>query len=485
MNIDEILAIEDDSKIISYLRKRKTPLPDAGKLEKDWNPMLHDVMDKKKRPDGKVLKKEAYIDSDGIRHAAVYEDEPVNRICLPIEQDITNVHTAFCVGKEPTLECETVSKDEELLLDVIKWTDKRNKIKYHNKRMVRSWMSEMEVAEYWYVVNDNRFWRKIYHSIKRFFSKSVTPMYSLRCAIWSPLRGDKLYPHFNDDGDYDALSREYIVTDEDGKTNTYLMCVTAKEVITWDITGEPRRLPERCFVHKFKKNPTIYMYRPDTICENIKPIRERLEKLMSNFADCIDMNFFPRLILEGDLVNEAPVDIGKSKMIKVENGGKVYYLNWTQTSDAVRLELENLWNNAYQLTNTPRLSLDNLKGLGDIPSGRAFEFLFMGTSISVENHYEVIGEALQRRYNFLISAIGSIDSSLESASDTIDVDVKMNKFSIDDMKEKIEIAMKACGKPIASLKTGVIMAGIVDNAEDEINQMMNENKLLEEQTGNN
>lgn len=476
MSIEEILSLEDDAKIISYLRKRKTPSPDVNQLRKDWDPMLHDVMNKDKRPDGKVLKKEAYTDDNGFHHAAVYEDEPVNRICIPLEQDITNIHTSFCVGKEPTLECDTEEKSEKVILEVIKKIDKKNKIKYHNKRMVRSWLSEQEVAEYWYTVPDEGFWRKIYNSLKNVFSKNVKPAYRLRCAIWSPLRGDKLYPHFDEDGDYDALSREYTVTDENGISKTYLMCVTSKEVITWDITGEPVRIPEKSFVHKFKKNPTIYMYRPDTLCKNIRPIRERLEKLISNFADCIDMNFFPRLVLEGELANQAPVSIGKSKMIKVENGGKVYYINWAQTSDAVRLELETLWNNAYQLTNTPRLSLDNLKNIGNIPSGRAFEFLFMGTSLAVDNHYEVIGDAFQRRYNFLVSAVGSLDSSLEPASEMMDVDVIMNEYSIDDMQEKIKTAMDACGKPVASQKTGIIMAGIVDNADDELRQI-NEEEL--------
>lgn len=476
MSIEEILALEDDSRIVYYLRQRKTKLPDAGALARDWFPELHDVMDKAKRPDGKVLKKEAYVDDDGVKHAAVYEDEPVNRIALPLEQDITNIHTAFAVGKEPTLKCTPSNDGEKGLLDTIKTIGRMAKLKYHNKRFVRSWLSEKEAAEYWYVAKDDSFWNKVFASIKRAFGGTVKPQYKLKCALWSPLRGDKLYPHFNDEGDYDALSREYIVKDEDGNSTTYLMCITSSEVITWDITGTPVRIPEKCFKHGFKKNPTIYAYRPATLCENIRPIRERLEKLMSNFADCIDMNFFPRLILEGELANQAPVDIGKSKLIKVENGGKVYYLNWAQTADAVKLELDNLWNQAYQLTNTPRLSLENLRGLGDIPSGRAFEFLFLGTNLATEVHYEVIGEAFQRRYNFLSSAVGSLYSQFEQAAETIDIDVEMNTFSIEDLAEKIQNAKDACGKPVVSQRTGIVMAGIVDDVDDEMRQIQEENR---------
>lgn len=65
-------------------------------------------------------------------------------------------------------------------------------------------------------------------------------------------------------------------------------------------------------------------------------------------------------------------------MIKLMNGGKVYYLNWDQSSEAVRLELNELWNKAYQLTNTPQLSLEALRGLGDIPSGQGFSIPVYG-----------------------------------------------------------------------------------------------------------
>ena len=124
--------------------------------------------------------------------------------------------------------------------------------------------------------------------VKKAFGGSVSPKYKLRCAIWSPFRGDKLYPLFDDSGDYLALSRQYSVKEVDG-----------------------------------------------TEVEYIRPIRERLERLLSNFADCIDRCFFPYLILEGE-IHGTPQQSGKNRMIKITNGGKVYYLNWDQASDSVR-----------------------------------------------------------------------------------------------------------------------------------------------------
>lgn len=178
--------------------------------------------------------------------------------------------------------------------------------------------------------------------------------------------------------------------------------------------------------------------------------------------------------MEGD-VHGLPQKSGKNRMIKITNGGKVYYLNWDQASDAVRLEMDELWSKAYQLTNTPQLSLEALKGLGEIPSGKAFQFLFMGTNLAVDNHAEVIGEHIQRRYNFLASAVGSLSAEHMQASQTIDIETEIQPYSIEDIAEKIKNATDACGQPIASLKTGVMMAGLVDNVDDEVREIEEEN----------
>lgn len=473
-SLDEILALPSEADKIYYLKQRKTKAPDVKTLYDDWNPDRHDVMDTEKRPDAVVKVKEEGVDRNGRTLPAEYAQDkinPTNRIPLPLEQDIVNIHTAWTVGNDPTVECEPNDDQEKGLLQLVNSVCRKNKMRYNNKRIVRSWLSEQEVAEYWYTVEDTSFWNKALGKIKRLVGGKITPKYKLRCAIWSPFRGDKLYPFFDDKGDYVALSREYTVTDPDGTETTHFMTVTKDKVYNWKMgaTWEAGKI----FKHGFSKNPTIYSYREDSLCHNIKPIRVRLEQLMSNFADCIDRHFFPYLILEGD-IKGTPQKSGKNRVIKITNGGKVYYLNWDQASDAVRLEMETLWTKAYQLTNTPQLSLEALKGLGSVPSGKAFQFLFMGTNLAVDNHAEVIGEHIQRRYNFLASAIGSLNADYLKASQTIDIETKIQPFSIDDIAEKIRNASDACGKPIASLRTGVLMAGLVSDVDDEIQKIEEE-----------
>ncbi|MDR1582908.1 MAG: phage portal protein [Prevotellaceae bacterium] len=475
--IEEILSTADIDEKISLLKQRKTPLPDAVQLLKDWDAGRHDVMSKEKRPDMKVIKREGVKDIDG-KYTTLpeYEFESVNRIPLPLEQDITNIHTSFTVGIEPKLNCEPNNDAEDELFKVILAINKKNKIKYHNKAVVRSWLSEQEVAEYWYVKKDTVFWAKILAKIKNAIGRSDA-QYKLRRAIWSPLRGDTLYPYFDETGDLTAFSRGYKVKQTDGTETEYFMTITAENVYTWKL--DKSWVIDNVFKHGFGKIPVIYAYRSETLCSKIKPIRERLETLLSNFADAIDRCFFPYLILEGE-IEGAPQKVGKNRMIKIENEGKAYYLDWTQTPEMIRLEIDGLTERAYNLTNTPRLSIENLKGTGIGPSGTAFKYTFMGAHLAVENHAEVIGEYLQRRYNFLIDAIAKINTAYSKAAGTIDIEPEIVPFMIDNLTEKIENAVKAVDGGVASRKTGILLAGIVDEVNDELELIEKEQSGAEE-----
>lgn len=120
------------------------------------------------------------------------------------------------------------------------------------------------------------------------------------------------------------------------------------------------------------------------------------------------------------------------------------YLTWNQVPDTVKLELEGLTNKAYDLTNTPRISPQELKGLGNAISGRAFRYIFMGAHMAVSNHAEVIGEFFQRRINFLVSALADVNpSEFNKASQTIDIDVDLVPYMIDDIDERVTTAVSA------------------------------------------
>ena len=98
----------------------------------------------------------------------------------------------------------------------------------------------------------------------------------------------------------------------------------------------------------------------------------------------------------------------------------------------------------------------------------------MSTHLNVENLNETVGEFMQRRVNFLISALGSVNSTLEEASETIDVDVQMQPYKLEDIKDKIDTAIKAKDGEIWSQQRAITFVGNVDAVLDEIEAIKEE-----------
>ncbi|MCI2145839.1 MAG: phage portal protein [Bacteroidales bacterium] len=475
MTIEEIKALPTEAEKITQLRKRDTPLPNAAELWDEWDPFRHEIWaDKEKYPDGvKIIRDEIKDERTGkVTQPRETRPDRRNRIPLPIEQDIVDIHTAFTAGKEPKLTCDTDDDGEKELFKVVKAVNRSNKMRFVNKRLVRSVFAEQEVAEYWYAVKDNSFWKKLRNKIRNAFGLKDNVQYKLKCTLWSPFRGDRLYPKFDDNHNLVAFCREYRIKDDNDSWITKFMYVDDKEVKVWTSSPDWTVDKSLSFQHHFGKIPVIYSYSPVTLCHNIKPMRESLEKLVSDYADCIDYNFYPKPVVEGDMVGVPTKENGD--VIQIRNGGKVYYLTWNQTPENAKLEFDFLMERIYSMTKTPRLSVDALKGIGQVPSGTSFKFIFMGTLLAVDNHAEIVGEHFQRRYNFLPAAIGSINSYYSKAAESIDIDAEVDPYTIDNLEEKVELAVKASGGAVASRKTGVIMAGIVDEVDDELREMQKE-----------
>lgn len=455
---------------IEKIKQRTTPLPDANALLKDWDEKRHDIMDPQIRKKRRVKVKDAVLNPDStIKVPAKYEYREVNRIPLPLEQDIVNIHTAFTMGTEPKLTCETTDKDEQNIFEMLKSILRRNKVKFLNKRVMRAWLAETEVAEYWYKSEDKSWWARLLNKLG--VSKGA-PTSKLKVAIWSPFNGDKLYPVFDAYGDMILFGREYIVK-KDNKEITKFMELDKTNVTIYAYQDGDWVVERTTSAHGFPKLPVIYMWRKESFCMKIRNIRNRLETLLSNFADCLDYNFAPKLVADGaveDIINQGT----GSEIIQLENGAKVAYLTWAQSPDMAKLEFENLTERAYALTNTPRISFENLKGAGSAFSGVSFRFAFMGAHMAVYNHAEVVEEYLQRRVNFLLSAIGAVMPSVKDKAENMEVDIEIVPYIIDNKKDAVELAVSAVEGGVATKRTGIILAGLTDKIEEELKELESE-----------
>lgn len=485
-SIDEIFALPTWEERITLIKNsRRTEMPDVKRLAACWYTDQHRVHDKQFRKDMKTLTKEEYYDTKGVLHPAEFDNEPVARIALPIEQDIVNIHVAFTIGNEPAIKSDTEDNKEKDVLKVVKKIGKDNKLKFQNKRELRAWLAEQEVCEYWYRYDASGFWRKVWKKVASLVGIKVMPKYKMRMQIWSPFKGDKLYPIFSDNGqDYLGIGREYEYKLADKSTMYCFMLVTDTEVyqIQHDNKGAWEYSKGYPFEHGFKKNPTIYGFREEELCHNITGARESLETLTSDWSDAIKMNFFPKLILEGDLANGGAENIGKSHLLKITGGGKAYYLDWHQTSDMVKSQCDNLLIRCYSLTDTPLISFDQVKGTGQPPSGTAFDFMFMATLFACARHWEDMGEFYQRRLNFLIHAVGALVPELKEASETLEAEVEQRPYRIEDLSKRIDDAVKGVDGHVLSRKEGVILVGIADEYQSELEEIESDIKK-EQPTG--
>ena len=454
MTIQELNALPESERI-TQLKKYPAKRPDTQSLIKDWDYTQHDVFDEEFRPKRKVLVKEQEENKDGtIKSPAQFRWEDVNRMALPLEQDIVNIHTAFTVGTPPKITANVQHPQEQELLDLLTAIHQKNKLPYDNKRIVRSWFAECEVAEYWYV--------------KPSKEDDPNPTYRLKSMIWSPFRGDNLYPYYDEYGDLIAFSREYNKTDSKGIQSTRLMVVDNQNVTIYSNGTQIEQYP-----HGFSKIPVIYMKRERPLCDKIRTLRSRLEVLLSNFADCLDYNFYPKMVASGEVVGVRNKGM-TSEIIQLENDAQVSYLTWQQSPDMAKLEFDNLTSRCYALTNTPQITFEALQGIGNALSGKAFKFMFMGTHMAVSNHAETVEEFLQRRINFLLSAIGSLIPKYAPVAKRLQVNIEIVPYMIDSLTERIADAVSAVQGGVASLKEGIILAGITDKIDEELAQIEKE-----------
>lgn len=480
--LEEILSIEDIETKIAYLKKgRRTPLPDTAKNLADWEPKRHDIMNPELYKKIKVLVKmeETKFDPETgqtARIPAKYDYKEPNRISLPVEQDIVNIHTAFTVGTEPKLDCQTEDDKEKSVFEAVKQVFKKNKLKFQNRKIVRSWLSEQDVAEYWYTVKDDGFWARLKRKIAGLFGEKA-PEYRLKSQIWSPFRGDTLYPFYDDGGDMIAFSREYKKKDLDGNEHVVFMTITDKMVYQWELDKEWTENAERSFAHNMPKLPVIYSNRRESLCSKIKPQRERLEKTLSGYADCLDNHYFPMLMLFGDLQPDMLTGDVRNRMMQLTgDGANAQYLTWNQASDPIKVEIDTYFNEIYAMTNTPRISFDQLKGTGNALSGTAFKYVFMAAHMAVQNHAEELGQFFQRRVNFLTAAVGALNTSLEEASKTIDIETEIVPFMIDSESDKVATAVAAVSGGVWSMEHGVAYASNYGEIQDELQQIKEEQK---------
>jgi SPP1 family phage portal protein len=455
MTLEEILALESTPEaMIAELKKgRLVDLPDIARYENAIKISGHDVFDETKR-----LNKQIKEDDDRLRV------EPVARIGLAMQKLIVKRAVAFIFGNPIELSCSSDDTNDKLIYSAMKDILSDVKIDSLNRRVAKSLFSCTEVAELWYPqpIKDGE--EPLY---------GIDSKYKLRMKILDPLKGEKLYPYFDDYGDMIAFSREYSI-EKGGAKSIYLEVYTDKKIYKYDLTngvdieeGFPR-------ANVFGKIPVIYGCQEQTDFEDVQGLIDRLEKLLSNFADTNDYHGSPIIFIKGKITGFSKK--GESgKIIEGDKDTTAEYLSWTSAPESVQLEINTLISLIHTISQTPDISFDNIKGLGSGISGKALRMMFLDAHLKVEDHMEVFDEYLQRRHSLIKAFIGTAKTTLANQAKKTKITFKVTPYMIDDETDKISMLMTATGnKAVVSQKSAVQLAGLSTDAELEYVQIQNE-----------
>ena len=306
--INELLASENHSTAIAELKNgRNATEPNAAEYIAQLDPQGHDVNDPVKRRDKKVKvdlsdfdindeeKKNIKTVTNGDGETENFRIEPVARVALAIQKLIVKRAVAFTFGNPVILNAEPEEGTKEAdVLKAVKRVLFDNKSRTLNRKVARGMYSSKESAELWYPVE------------KPTKNYGFDSTHKLRVAIFSPLFGDRLYPYFDETGDMVAFSREYVVKDSAGVKHTYFETYTDTEIRKWTLTSNQWQLldgyPKK---NQIGKIPVIYGRQPAVEWEDVQNLIDRLEKLLSNFADTNDYHASPKIFTTGTILGWA------------------------------------------------------------------------------------------------------------------------------------------------------------------------------------
>ena len=487
LTLDELLqvSLKKEAKlqaVVAELRNgRIIDQPKTGEYAAQIEPKSHDVMDVQKRPNKLVVVDKNADDYGEVKNVNPNVElqregtrlEPVARIALAIQRLIRDRAVSFTFGNPVTLNCTTEDATELAVLQAIKRIFYDVKISTINRRAARNIYGTTEVAELWYSVDAEE------HELYGFKTRK-----KFKVALFSPAFGDTLYPYFDENRDMVAFSREFKRKGADLKNRTYFETYTKDWHYLWScennedgqksgqwqlIEGYPKKLA-------IGKIPVVYGCQPKVEWEDVQSLIDRLEKLLSNFADTNDYHASPKIFVEGKIVGFARKGEAGG-IIEGEEGAKASYLSWQSAPESVKLEIETLLKMIYTITQTPDISFDTVKGIGSV-SGVALKLLFMDARLKVQDKCEIFNEYLQRRINILKAFLKQANRQQEGwgeATDSVIIEPIITPYIIEDEQSKINILTAANGnKQLASRRATVQRLGWADDVAAEVKAIEDE-----------
>jgi SPP1 family phage portal protein len=438
------------------------------KAFQEYYPQFHKINDRGLRPDKRVQLERTLQDGSKQSYDKL---EPVTRLAIPYQELITLRQNAFLTGGNINLKSNPQDEKEKATLQKVLSIWKKNKMKFVNSQIGKAIYSETECAEIWYSkVNEK---------------KEV----ELKCTVYKPSDGYNLIPVFDEYRDLIAFALGY-------KSVRNKVEIDHLDVYTFDkLIRHEKSYGTEWLIVPFKKNekgeitkesrdliygkiPVIYYQTNKSIWENVQPIIERNELVKSNLADTNDYNGSPIIAASGEIQGfSAKGETGK--VLQLLEGAKVEYVSWDQSPESIKLEMETNENDIFSMTQTPNLSFREMAKLSGQLSGPIMDRILTDAHLKAKDMQNgVYGIGIQRRVNFLITAVTNIYDECKGGED-LEIIPEFELFRISGDSDQIDLLMKANGsKPILSQAESIALNPLSDNAEETLKLINDESKIV-------
>ena len=441
--IEEILNFDRPAAdIVADLTNKTIRLRPWSDLRREYDPEMHPVVADKSYTD---------VVEDG-------KVDRVTRITYDLQRLATKRMTELTVGIPVKRVYKAENDRQQEAADLIESIYKRVHIDSVNVDRCNKLFAGCEIVTLWYGVRQPNKYYGLQSDVK------------IRCATYSPMNGDRLYPLFDESGDLIALSIAYTRKVADAEI-TYFDAYTADQHIKFDNQGGWRLIGREEI--KIGKIPAIYCYRPTPIWEQTSRLVYEMEWAMSRNGNYLRKNSRPLLAVYADEqipMGDSPAqDKSFKDIFQFPSGSRVEYVTWPQATPSLEFYLKELRQQFFTQLQLPDWSYESMKSTP--MSGESRKQLFIDCQMKVRDEAGRLLEAFDRETSVVKEFAKTIRPDLTDAIADVGVENVITPFMLEDSADKVNEYATATASNIMSRKSAIQKLGYTQNADEELAQM--------------
>lgn len=458
MNISSIFRLMggDGVELYSSIRKESKP-QQISKGSKQYDPKLHDVASKSKRPDKLVFKPNGSRDPVTGEDILVEDTESVSRVPVAFENYIIKQKAAFTAGSGVTLK---PSKEGTKLFDLMSsnWYD--NKTDFQLQDIFRQVMAYTEAAVIFYGERGAERFEDFRYKFK----------------IVSPEKGDTLEPIFDEDtDDLIAFGREYQLSKENvTRYDLYVINESGKVEIRRYENGSPllnltdhEGQPTYILTTPYTKLPVVYWSQDAPECDITSEMIREFEWAFSDFCTQQSYSADPILFGKGSVLSLPPKG-APGKYIEGSADSELSFVTPDNATESRELQFRMLRDFIFGLNRAAYIDLETMKSIGDV-SGRALKYFLIDAYMEASGKQKgYLGIGVQRMANWMLHEW----RELAGGERDLRVYVEFQQYEVDDQEGKVELAMRANGGlPVMTHKSSITLAGLEEDATEALEEI--------------